>query len=118
MGTSRKMIANLPHISEGKGIPSPCFHPDYTAENEMYEQFGGLNEIQIAQEKAQYKDIIGVRLGVQNPPQSLFVGLEDDVIMDNVLPKHISDSDIQASAMYYQEELKKEQKEQNGTRNS
>lgn len=115
MGTARKKVALLPHDVEGKGIPSPCFHPDFSSDNELYRQFDGLNEISIAQEKQQYKDIIGIRLGVQTPPPSLFVGCDDEIIMDNVLPKHISDNDIEASAVYYQEELRKER---DGTRNS
>lgn len=103
---NRLQIASQSVVNKARGIPSPCFTPDFSADNELYAKFGGLNDIAIAQDNEQYKDIIGVRLQPINSLPSLFDGLDDDVIMDNVLPKHISTNDIYHAARHYQDELK------------
>lgn len=93
-----------------RGVPAPCFTPDFTDDNELYEKFGGLNEIALAQQKSQYSDLFRMRLQNIDPPQSLYDGLDDKIIMDNVLPKYASVNDVFHLAHVYEEQLKESQK--------
>lgn len=91
-----------------RGEPSPHFQPDFMDDNELYEKFGGLNDIQIAQEHAQYKDLLQFRQQVNTPPPSLFDGCDDSTIMDNICPKYVSSNDLYHQAHIYQDAFKDE----------
>ena len=110
MGLSRKNIARQSPFygQEMRGTPAPCFSPDFTDDNELYEKFGGLNEIAIAQQDQQYKNIIGVRLQPIEAPTSIFEGCDDKTIADNILEKHVSLQDVYHHALYLQDELKQQ----------
>lgn len=105
---NRERIASQCTLEVTRGYPAPCFSPDFSSDNELYEKFGGLNDIAIAQDNVQYKDIIGVRLQPVDTIPSMYEGLDDNVIMDNVLPKHISINDIYHEARFYADKVHEE----------
>lgn len=90
---NRKDIAKMYHMENARGVPAPCFCPDFSEDEKLYKQIDSLNEVSIMQSESHLKGIVSVRLqerNVSNP----FNGLPDDVIMENIVPSDVPDNEL------------------------
>ena len=87
MRLSRKAIAKkYAGFALPMGEPAPCFTPDFSQDNMLYEEIDSLNEISVAQSKSSLKDICAFRLKEMPAAENLSVN-NDEIIFDNICPK-------------------------------
>lgn len=79
-----------------RGDPSPCFCPDFTSDNRLYEEIDALNEISIMQSESSLKNIVSVRLQEVPVINSLLPDLDDDTTMNNITSKSMDVNELLA----------------------
>lgn len=79
-----------------RGAPSPCFCPDFTSDNRLYEEIDALNEISIMQSESSLKNIVSVRMQEIPVNNSLLPDLDDDMIMSNITSKSMDVNELLA----------------------
>lgn len=90
---NRKDIAKMYHLENARGVPAPCFCPDFSEDEKLYEQIDSLNEVSIMQSESHLKGIVSVRLQ-ERPVSNPFDGLDDNIIMDNIVPSNVPDNEL------------------------
>lgn len=90
---NRKEVAQKYFDGDKRGAPAPCFCPDYTEDNRLYKEIGGLNEISVAQSKHSLSSIVNVRLQEVPVSKNLQVG-DDNLIFDSITPKSMDVSEL------------------------
>lgn len=88
-----------------RGVPSPCFCPDYTSDNRLYEEIDALNEISIMQSESSLKNVVSVRMQEVPVSDSLLPDLDDDTIMSNISSKSMDVNELLAMAHDLENEI-------------
>lgn len=101
---NRKQIARLYHKENARGKPAPCFSPDFSEDNKLYEQIDSLNEISVMESKSHLKCICQVRMQ-EIPVNNPLSQLDDETIMDNIIPSSVPTNELLGMAHKFEYEI-------------
>lgn len=107
----RKEIARLYQDAGERGVPAPSFVPDFSFDNQLYEELDSLNEISIALSQHSLSQACQVRL--QEVPTISSMSSSDNVLFDNIPDKNMDVSELLYNAHQYEHDVLNEMNNQN-----
>lgn len=103
-----RQVNLIPFVCPEDSEQDKCFRPDFGNVDKLYKEFGVNNDIDLAMQKPQYRDIVNSRLQEIAPSES--PRLPDNVMADNMVSREYDANELREIAISQAKEYRKNKK--------
>lgn len=99
-----RQVKLVPFVCPDDSEQDKCFRPDFGGVDGLYKQFGINNEIDLALQKPQYRDVINSRMS--EIPSSPSPNLSDEVMAENMVSREFDANELREIAIHQANEYR------------